>query len=459
MANERRDNLFQAAVTAAWNKYLANNNYIPNNRSTFKDNLCPNTSFISNNGYELKTKLGYHFTTITFSELEQCLPRNVTLADISTDNNNAIKSSKHFAIQKNINDLKAAADKAKSAKNLSSSRASSHIKMQPIETASLNDNSSESQCDSSQYSTLHPSRMSNVTGNDFKHAEKIDQNKKTANQIILDTDKHWVISLLLILACLFFALFNGSSMRFLTTYDQKIKTTVPTQPVKPIEIPDPAQQMHAKVTALEDPNYPHLSAYISDYKKVAGMLARLQYYSLNDKSARSDLPTVLINANNSCKTERSIGIYNKKCKLLGIDFFEEELAYETDVEIITVIAHEWGHHLVNVSNANSKFSLNENEIVADCFAGLVLGFYHKNNLMTIQEVKKAGKMMMHLGNNGDKGIHPNAETRSKSFISAASYVKFPNSDEAKDYNNYCGSLDGILDKDKIAQAKLGWVVQ
>lgn len=248
-------------------------------------------------------------------------------------------------------------------------------------------------------------------------------------------------------------------MRSLTTYDQKIKTTVPTQPVKPIEIPDPAQQMHAKVIALEDPNYPHLSAYISDYKKVAGMLARLQYYSLNDKSASSDLPTVLINANNSCKTERSIGIYNTKCKLLGIDFSEEELAYETDVEVITAIAHEWGHHLVNISNANSKFSLNENEIVSDCYAGLVLGFYHKNNLMTIQEVEKAGKMLMYLGNNGDKGIHPNAETRRKSFISAASYVKFPNSEGARAYNNYCGSLDGILDKDKIAQAKLGWVGQ
>lgn len=190
MANERRDNLFQAAVTAAWNKYLANNTYIPNNRNTFKENICPNTSFISNNGYELKTKLGYPFTTITFSELEQCLAKNVTLADIPTDNNNAVKSSKHFAIQKNIDDLKAAADKAKSAIKSSSSGASSHIKTQPIKSLSLNDNSSTTQCGSILYSTLNPSRISNVTGNDFKHVEKIDQKKKTAHQIILDTDKY-----------------------------------------------------------------------------------------------------------------------------------------------------------------------------------------------------------------------------------------------------------------------------
>jgi len=456
MANERRDNLFQAAVTAAWNKYLANNNYIPNNRRTFKDNLCPNTSFISNNGYELKTKLGYHFTTITFSELEQCLPRNVTLADISTDNNNAAKTSKHFAIQKNINDLKAAADKAKSAKISSSSGASSYIRTQPLKSSSLNDNNSSSQNDSSQYSTLHPSQLSDVSGKNFKHAEKKDQTGKTANQIALDTDKYWGIPLLLLLTFLFSALVHGNLMKFLTTYDQKTKTTVPTHPIKPIEIPDPAQQMHGNVTAFEDPNYPHLSAYIDDYKKVAGMLARLQYHSLKDKSVRGNLPTVLINANDPCKKERSVGSYYSQCKLLSVDFTAGGLTYESDVEIITVIAHEWGHHLVNASNANSKFSLNENEIVADCFAGLVIGFYHKNSLMTVQEVNKAGKMMMYVGNNDDKGIHPNSETRLNSFLSAFSYISFPNSNGAKAYKNYCGSLDSILDKNKIAEAKLGW---
>jgi len=456
MANERRDNLFQAAVTAAWNKYLANNNYIPNNRRTFKDNLCPNTSFISNNGYELKTKLGYHFTTITFSELEQCLPRNVTFPDISTDNNNAVKSSKHFATQQKINDLRAAAANAKKAKNLSSTDPLSGNNSLIFDSSSRQVNSSRSTDKDklSQSTTLHPSISSNDSSNCNKQAAAKD-------------DNNLVIPFFLILLIIIFAgavspqgllttLINRDQFKKSTTYDQRIYPVLPPQAVKPLEIPDPAEQMHGKVIAFEDPNYPHLSAYISDYKKVAGMLARLQYYSLNNKSARSDLPTVLINANHFCKTERSIGIYNTKCKSLGIDFFEEGLAYETDVEIITVIAHEWGHHLVNVSNANSKFSLNENEIVADCFAGLVLGFYHKNSLMTIQEVEKAGNMMMHLGNNGDKGIHPNAETRRKSFISAASYVKFPNSYEARDYNNYCGSLDGILDKNKIAEAKLGW---
>ena len=276
MANERRDNLFQAAVTAAWNKYLANNNYIPNDRSTFKENICPNTSFISNNGYELKTKLGHHVTTIAFSELEQCLPRNVTLADISTDNNNAVKSSKHFAIQKNINDLKAAADKAKSAKNSSSSGASSHIKTQPIKTASLNDNSSESQYESNQYSTLHPSRMSNVTGNDYKHAEQKDLGKKTANQIILDTDQYWGIPLLLILPFLLFALVspqrflatflpNSSRLKYPTTYDQKIKPILPTQPIKQIVMPE--QGLLNAFMGCVKGHYAYNSEYCKKHKK------------------------------------------------------------------------------------------------------------------------------------------------------------------------------------------------
>ena len=456
MAHESRDNLFQAAVIAAWNKYLVNNNYISNNRNTFKENICPRTSFISNNGYELKTKQGFHVATISFSELEQCLPRNCTFADISTDNNNAVKSSKHFATQQKINDLRAAAANAKSTKNLSSTDSLSGNNSLFLDSLSPQANSSGSSNKDklSQSTTLHPS----ISSNDSRNCNKQAAGKDDNNLVI----PFFLILLTIILAGavspqgLFTTLINRDQFKKSTTYDQRIYPVLPPQAVKLLEIPDPAEQMHGKVIAFEDPNYPHLSAYISDYKKVAGMLARLQYYSLNDKSARSDLPTVLINSNHFCKTERSIGIYNTKCKLLSIDFFEGELAYETDVEIITVIAHEWGHHLVNVSNANSKFSLNENEIVADCFAGLVLGFYHKNSLMTIQEVEKAGNMMLYLGNNEGKGIHPNSETRRNSFISAASYIKFPNSNEAKAYSNYCGSLDGIIDKDKIANAKLGW---
>lgn len=245
MGNKRKDNLFQAAVTAAWNKYLANNNHTPNNRSTFKANICPNASFISNNGYELKTKLGYHFATISFSELKRCLPRNVALTDISADNNDAVKSNKKFAAQQKINDLTAVAENAKSIKKL----LSSEIKTQPIKSSSLNDNSSRTQYDSSHYSALNLSRMSNVSGNDLKHADKIDQGKGTANQTILDTDKRWGIPLLLILPFLLFALastqrfltailLNGSHLKYPITYDQKVKPILPSQPVKPIEIPE-----------------------------------------------------------------------------------------------------------------------------------------------------------------------------------------------------------------------------
>lgn len=460
MANERRDNLFQAAVTAAWNKYLANNNYIPNNRSTFKDNICPETSFISNDGYELRTKQGCHVATISFSELEQCLPKNVPLTDVSTDNNNAIKLSKHFATQQKINDLKAAAADAKNIKNFPSLDATSSNISLKIKSSSQQVNSSRSEYKdkSSQSTSLHPSISSKDSSNCNKQAAEKDDNNLVA--------PFFLILLIIILAAavspqgFFTTLINRNRFINQSTSEQKIYPVLPPQPVKPIKIPDPAQQMHNKVTAFEDPNYPHLSAYISDYKKVAGMLARLQFHSLRNELAKSDLPTVLINATNLCKTERSIGVYHRQCKSLGVDFFVEGLEFETDEEIITVIAHEWGHHLVNISNFNSKFSLNENEIVADCFAGLVLGFYHKNGLMTIQEVQQAGKMMMYLGNNNSQGIHPNSETRLRSFASAWSYIAKPNNNDiAKAYGNYCGSLDGIIDKDKIANAKLGWVAQ
>lgn len=457
MANERRDNLFQAAVTAAWNKYLANNNYIPNNRSTFKDNICPETSFISNDGYELKTKQGYRVATISFSELEQCLPKNISLPDVTTDNNNGMKLSKHFATQQKINDLKAAAVDAKYIKNFPSSDSTSSNKSSTIKSSSqqVNSSRSEDKIKSSQSTTLRSSISIKDSNNCNKQAAGKDDNNLVVPFFLI------LLTIILVDAVspqgFFTTLINRSRFKNSSTYEQRIYPVLPPQPVRPMEIPDPAQQMHSKVIAFGDSNYPHLSAYISDYKKVAGMLARLQFHSLRNESAKSDLPTVLINATNLCKTDRSIGIYHRQCKSLGVDFFVEGLEFETDEEIITVIAHEWGHHLVNISNFNSKFSLNENEIVADCFAGLVLGFYHKNGLMTIQEVEQAGKMMMYLGNNNSQGIHPNSETRLRSFASAWSYIAMPeNNDVAKAYGNYCGSLDGIIDKDKIANAKLGW---
>jgi hypothetical protein len=215
---------------------------------------------------------------------------------------------------------------------------------------------------------------------------------------------------------------------------------------------DPATLMSNRVFVYttESP----LSAAEDDYKKIAGTLARLQVRSLKSESNKYDLPVMMVNGNNSCKTSSSIGVYHPKCESIGVDFTDGNVAYEQDEEIIAALAHEWGHHLSHISGL--KMSWNEGEIVSDCYAGLVMGYLHKNSLATKEEVENAGRMMIQIGNNSTTGIHPNSETRWKAFISAAATVTIPGGDQSGMYGAYCGSLDQIINKDRLINSSLYW---
>jgi len=101
-------------------------------------------------------------------------------------------------------------------------------------------------------------------------------------------------------------------------------------------------------------------------------------------------------------------------------------------------------------------SWNEGEIVSDCYADLVMGYLHKHSLATKQEVEKAGTMMIQIGNNAATGIHPNSETRWAAFIGGAASVTAPGSEQSKMYGVYCGSLDQILDKERLINSGLTW---
>ena len=226
----------------------------------------------------------------------------------------------------------------------------------------------------------------------------------------------------------------------------------PTQFSIPAPQGDPALLMSNRVFVYTTSS--PLSAYIDDYKKVAGTLARIQVRSLKSESVKNQLPVLMINGNNSCKTTPSIGVYHPGCGSIGIDFSDGSNAYEQDEEVIAAMAHEWGHHLANISGL--KMSWNEGEIVSDCFAGLVMGWLHKNNLATKQEVENAGSMMIQIGNNASTGIHPNSQTRWAAFIGGAASATSPGGEQSKMYGMYCGSLDQIVDKDMLIGTPLSW---
>ena len=227
----------------------------------------------------------------------------------------------------------------------------------------------------------------------------------------------------------------------------------PSQTYLPQVQLDPAILMSSRVFVYttESP----LSAAEDDYKKIAGSLARLQVRSLKSESRKYSLPIMMVNGNNSCKASSSIGVYHPKCESIGVDFTDGNVSYEQDEEVIAALAHEWGHHLIHLSGLS--MSWNEGEIVSDCFAGLFMGYLHKNSLATKQEVENAGQMMIQIGNNSTTGIHPNSETRWSAFISAAATVTIPGGEQSQRYGSYCGSLDQIIDKDKLVNSKLNWL--
>lgn len=219
---------------------------------------------------------------------------------------------------------------------------------------------------------------------------------------------------------------------------------------------DPALAMQARITTYPSP-WPQLEMLNSgqdNLRKLAGTLARIQLVATRNTSARSLLPSVLINANNQCMSIPTIGLYNRQCQSIKIDYTDGQTAYEHSVEVEAALAHEWGHHIAFSSDL--KVSDTEHEILADCFAGVVFGYYLNNNLITSDEAREAFQMMVQVSNNSASGIHPNQQNRTFAFVGGMSQIADPNGQYQPLYTQTCGSLEQILDSAKVRSMRLGW---
>ena len=198
----------------------------------------------------------------------------------------------------------------------------------------------------------------------------------------------------------------------------------------------------------------HLDNGSDNYKKLAGTLARIQTVAARNADARNQLPVILINGKNQCIDIRSVGLYKYSCQTIKIDYSDEEVSYEFPIEIEAVLSHEWGHHLARTSRL--EVSPTEHEIVADCFAGVVFGYYVKNNLISTDEGVKALQMMAQLSNNSEGGIHPNMENRTSAFLGGLAQIAEPAGQYRELYPRYCASLERILDTAKVRSLGLSW---
>jgi len=216
---------------------------------------------------------------------------------------------------------------------------------------------------------------------------------------------------------------------------------------------DPAVSMQSRVTYVPDSRFPYLNT--KDYKLVTGDLARIQYRMLRNRSNAKNFPSVLIGngrwKNSKCNSSLpTLGLYmySPDCKnLITVNYFNGSIIYEHQIEVITTIAHEWGHHMINMSRR--PVSASQNEILSDCFAGVYLAYLDKYNLVTKKEAIDSIEMMGQIGITHGTGIHGTPQQRINAITSAAVYMSDPSKTENQYmWNNFCKGLEGIIDISK-----------
>ena len=220
-------------------------------------------------------------------------------------------------------------------------------------------------------------------------------------------------------------------------------------------VPDPALAMQDRFYGSKlVGTYTALDSGFSNYQRLSGTLARIQGAALRRRSAAGDLPSVWINrTREDCFDRSSIGAYSPKCQVIKIDYSDGYTTYEHPVEIEVALAHEWGHHLIRLSGM--AMSPTEQEVVSDCFAGAVFGYYVKNSLVNLQDAVRAIQLVDYVSNNSAHGHHPNRETRLRSFGGGLFSVGNRSDPRAQEYIASCPSLNQIVDINKIRQMGLG----
>lgn len=213
---------------------------------------------------------------------------------------------------------------------------------------------------------------------------------------------------------------------------------------------DAAIEIKDRVSFYPDSRYNYLNT--DDYKRAAGDLARIQYRMLKKRGVSKTYPRILIGdgswKNDSCnETLPTLGLYqySRGCNnLITINFSANGLVYEEQIEVLTTLAHEWGHHLIRLSGEN--ISGINNELLSDCFAGIYLAYLDNYNAITESEIRSTIKMMSHIGNTHGTGIHGTPAQRRNGLMTGALYASNPNDLDNKNlWNAFCKGLDDVID--------------
>jgi hypothetical protein len=221
-------------------------------------------------------------------------------------------------------------------------------------------------------------------------------------------------------------------------------------PVTPKKAYDAAIAMQQKVFYIPDNNLPSLNT--NDYK-AAGDLARIQHKLLINRRRAKDLPSVLIGAgvwqNDNCNKQLpTLGIYQYgggECdQTITVNFTDGNTWYEHQIEVIITLAHEWGHHIINLSG--EKISRINNELLSDCFAGAYLAYLQKHAALSEQELYNGIRMMTQIGSTHGTGIHGSSIQRANGLISGYGRAFNQYDRESKvNWDRFCKGLENVID--------------
>lgn len=222
------------------------------------------------------------------------------------------------------------------------------------------------------------------------------------------------------------------------------KDDVPADSSQSKEV-DAAAEIAGHINYFADPSHPALNDE-EQYRKGIGDMARIQAEKMVSQNQSRNFPTIVIGRQQTRKcndTENSAGVYNPKCHEILVAF-DSNLRYDYPIEVLYVLAHEYSHHLLEVTLGSSKISALDNELTADCFAGYMAGYWNTKGKLTEEEQKRGQEVMETVGKSEPRDMndsHGDPGQREGAFLGGFARAQ---GNVNQQYQNFCRTLDRIL---------------
>jgi hypothetical protein len=209
---------------------------------------------------------------------------------------------------------------------------------------------------------------------------------------------------------------------------------------------DAASAISSQIYFFAELSQPYLNDE-SQYRKAIGDMARIQDTKMIKRDAARKFPTIVIGRQGltRCDTPHSPGVYNPACQEILVSFDTGVLRYDYPIEVLYVLAHEYAHHLVEVSLGSDAVSGLDNELTADCFAGYMAGFWNSHGKLTKEELMAGFAVMQFVAKaepSDSTDMHGDLGQRQGAFLGgferASGIVN-------QQYQNFCKTLDRILE--------------